>query len=48
MKLTLVVPHPETVVTVPAGGSKPAGGRFTGATTLLRVRGASNYKSEIE
>ena len=28
---------------VPAGGSKPAGGSFTGATHSLKVKGWSNY-----
>jgi hypothetical protein len=44
--LTLVVPQPETVTMVPAGGSNSevGGGRRTGlASATLKSNGASNY-----
>jgi hypothetical protein len=46
--LTLVVPHPEQVTTIPAGGSNSevGGGRLMAlAEGTLRSKGASNWKS---
>jgi hypothetical protein len=45
-KITLVVPHPETVKTVPAGASysEVGGGRLTGlAEGTLRSNGSVNF-----
>jgi hypothetical protein len=47
--LTLVVPHPETVTMVPAGGSNSevGGGRRTAlASATLKSNGASNYANQ--
>ena len=44
--LTLVVPHPETVVIVPAGGSnsEAGGGKLTAlADGTLKSKGEANY-----